>query len=56
MVIAVIAMRVMEVAIDHIIDVIAMRHSFMSTAGAVNMLDLMSFTGVCRRAAIGVVL
>ena len=36
-IIAVIAMRMMQMAINQIIDVVAMRHGFMTAAGAMDV-------------------
>ena len=50
MVIAVTVVRIMEVTIDQIIDMVAMRHCFMSAAGPMHMLCGMDGAFVPRRA------
>ena len=50
MVIAVTVMRIMEVTVDQIIDMVAMRHCFMSAAGPMHMLCGMYGAFVLRRA------
>jgi hypothetical protein len=51
-VITVIAMRMMKVAVDQIVDVIAMRHRFVSAARPVNMACIMGAAIVARRTLI----
>ena len=53
-IVAMIAMRVMQVAADAIIDVIAMRHRLVTAAGRVDMAGFMTGAAVIRGAAIGV--
>ena len=45
MIITVIAVRMVQVAIDEVIDVIAVRHFFMPAAGAVDMVLRMTAAG-----------
>ena len=54
MIIAMITMRMMKVAIDKIIDVIAMRHRFMSAARAMHVTRLVAAAAVVQRASIGI--
>lgn len=53
-VVAMVTVRVMQVSIDEIIDVVAVRDCFVSTARAVHVARLMAGTAVLRRTAIGV--
>jgi hypothetical protein len=53
-VVAVIAVRMMQVAIDEIIDVVRMRHGFMTARRAVNVARLMAATVVIRSALVGI--
>jgi hypothetical protein len=53
-VVAVVAMRMMQVAVDQIVDVITMRHRLMSAPGPVLVSRLMAFAAVLGRAAIWV--
>lgn len=53
-VVAVIAVGMMQLALDQIIDMIAVRDRFMTTAGSMNMLCLMARMAERRRAAIWV--
>jgi len=48
------AVRVMQVSVDQIVDVIAMRHRLVPTAGTVLVPSLMPGALVLRRAAIGI--
>jgi hypothetical protein len=54
MVIAMVAMRVMQVAVDEIIDVIPVRHGGMAAAWAMNVAGRMRAATVIRRAGRGV--
>jgi hypothetical protein len=47
MVIAMIAMRVMQVAVDQVIDVIAVGHGLVSAAWAMHVTGLMTSAAVC---------
>ena len=49
MVVAMISMRVMEVAIDEIIDMVAVRNRGVAAVRAVNMARLMAATAMVRR-------
>ena len=49
------AVRVMEVAADVVIDVIAVRNRFVAAARAVNMTRRMTAAGMVRGAALGIV-
>jgi hypothetical protein len=51
-IITVIAMRMMEVAVDQIVDVIAVRHRFVSAVRPVNMARIMGAAMVARRTLI----
>lgn len=51
MIVAVVAMRMMQVAVHQIIDVIAVRHRFVSTVRAVDVIFRMARANVLRRAA-----
>jgi hypothetical protein len=51
-IITVIAMRMMKVAVDQIVDVIAVRHRFVSAFRPVNMARIMGATMVARRTLI----
>jgi hypothetical protein len=53
-VIAVIAVRMVQVAIDEIIDVVPMRHGFVTARRAVNVARLMAATVVIRSALVGI--
>jgi hypothetical protein len=53
-VVAVVAMRVVEVAGDAIVDVIAVRHRFVAAARAVHMARLMPSATVVGGAAVGI--
>lgn len=44
------AVRVMEMPVDEIVDVVAMRHRFMAAAGAMLMTGLVTGAGMIRRA------
>jgi len=46
--------RVMEVAIDQVVDMVAVRHGLVSTAGAMNVPGRVSVAGMTRRASCGV--
>ena len=54
MVVAMVAMRMMQVSIDQIIDVIAMRHGFVSAARPMHVSGVMPRAAVLRRAGIGI--
>jgi predicted ATPase len=54
MIIAVCSVRVMQMAVDQIVHVIAMRHGFVAAAGTVNVIGWMSATVVARRARRGI--
>ncbi|MFA5901879.1 MAG: hypothetical protein WC829_22510 [Hyphomicrobium sp.] len=56
MVVAVIAVRMMEVAVDKIVDVIAVRHSLVTAARSVYVADLVPLALELRGAAIRVLL
>ena len=49
-----VAMRVMQVAIHQIVHVVTVRHSRMSTARSVQVIDRVCGAGVLRRAGLGV--
>ena len=49
-----VAVRVVQVSVDQVVDVVAVRHSFVSTAPAVHMPGLMAGAPVLGRTAIGV--
>jgi hypothetical protein len=55
MVVAVVSMRMMEVAADAVVDVIAVRDRLVAAAGAVDMAGLMTPAAMVRSAAVGVV-
>ena len=48
-VVAVVAVRVMEVPVDQVVDVVAVRHGLVPAAGAVGVGGVVSFAGVTRR-------
>jgi hypothetical protein len=54
-VVAVVAMRMMEVAADTVVDVIAVRNRLMAAAGDVDMARLMTAAAMVRGAAVRVV-
>ena len=54
MVVAVVPVRVVQVAVDEIVDVIAMRHRFVPATGAVFMARLVPAALMLGRAAVGV--
>ena len=54
MIITVITMRMMQVTIDKIIDMVAVRNGFVPTTGAVHVTFLVSAAFVAGRAAIGI--
>lgn len=54
MVVAVAAVGVMQVAIDQVIDVVAMRHRLVAATGAMNVAGLMGTAVVIRRATVRV--
>ena len=54
MIVTMIAVRMVQVTIHEIVDVIAVRHSLMSAIGTVYMRGLVTFASVVRRAAIRV--
>ncbi len=49
-----IAVRMVQVAVDKIIDVVPMRHGLMPAARAMHMLRLVTAAAVIRRALIGI--
>jgi hypothetical protein len=53
-VVAVVTVRVMQVAVHQVIDVIAVRHRLMAAAGAMLMRRVVGAAGVLRRAGAGV--
>jgi hypothetical protein len=53
-VVAVIAVRMMQVPVDEIVDVVAVRHRLVPAAGAVLVARLMPLAPVLGRAAVGV--
>jgi hypothetical protein len=55
MIVAVVSMRMMEVAADAVVDVIAVRDRLVAAAGAVDMAGLMTPAAMVRSAAVGVV-
>ncbi len=48
-VVTMVAVRVVQVAVDQVIDVIAMRHRLMAAAGTVDVILVMAATAVSRR-------
>ena len=54
MVVAVIAVRMMQMAVDEIVDMVAMRYRLVPASRTVLVARLMSGAPVLRRAAIGV--
>ena len=54
MVVAVVAVRVVQVAIDEVVNVVAMRHRFMTAAGAVNVPGFVAAAVVVGRAGVRV--
>ena len=54
MVVAVVAVRVVQVAIDEVVDVVAMRHRFVAAAGAVHVSRFVAAAVVFRRAGVRV--
>jgi hypothetical protein len=53
-VVAMVAMRVVQPAIDEVVDVVAMRHGFMPAAGTVDVACFVSTAVLTRRAAVRV--
>jgi hypothetical protein len=53
-VVAVVAMRMVQVPVDQKVDVIAVRHRLVAAPGPVLVSRLMAFATVLRRAALGV--
>jgi uncharacterized membrane protein HdeD (DUF308 family) len=53
-VVAVIAMRMVQVSVDEIIDVVAMRHGFVTARRAVDVGRIMAATAVTRRTLVGI--
>jgi hypothetical protein len=53
-IIAVIAMGMMQMTVDQVVDVVAMRHRLMSAAGAMDVARGMAGAAVIRRASIGI--
>jgi hypothetical protein len=53
-VVAVVAVRVVKMAGHSIVHMIAVRHRFVATAGAVDMVGLVPTAAVVRGAAVGV--
>ncbi|MDQ0032912.1 indole-3-glycerol phosphate synthase [Variovorax boronicumulans] len=54
MIIAMVPVWMMKVAVNQVVDVIAMRHGFMAAVGTVNMSRLMTRAAMVRRALIGI--
>ena len=54
MVVAVAAVRVVQMAGHSIVHMIAVRHGFVATTGAVDMAGVVPAAAVVRRAAVGV--
>ena len=50
MIVAVVAVLVVQAAVDDVVGVIAVRYGFMAATGAVNV----AFTGIDRMAAVGI--
>ena len=55
MIVAVIAMRVMEVAADAVVKVVAVGNCLVAAAGAMDMAGIMTAAAMIRGAAIGIV-
>jgi hypothetical protein len=53
-IVAVIAMRVMQVTVDEIVDVVAMRHGFVAAAWTMNVIGAVTAAAMVRRADGGV--
>jgi hypothetical protein len=53
-VVAVVAVRVVQMAVDQIVDVVAMRHCLVTASRAMLVPGLMPLAAVLRRAAVGV--
>jgi hypothetical protein len=53
-VVAMIPVRVVQVAVDEIVDVIAVLHCFVAAVRAVNVLDVMAGAAMVRRAGSGI--
>ncbi len=53
-IIAVIAMRVVQVPIDQVVEVIPMGHEFMTTAGTMQVLVVVSTAAMIRCARVGI--
>ena len=51
MVVAMVTVRVVQVSVDEIVDVVAMGHSLMSAVGAMNMAGVVPGAAVVRRAS-----
>ena len=51
MIVAVVAVRMVKMSVHEIVDVVAMRHRFVSTSTAVNMIGIVSAATMCRGAA-----
>lgn len=56
MVVAMVSVRVVQVTIDQIVNVVAMRNRLVSAAGTMDMVGLMARAAVNGRAAIGILL
>ena len=54
MIVAVIAMRMVQVAVDEIVDVVPMRYRFVTAARAMDVTRLMAATVVIRCALVGI--
>ena len=54
MVVAVIAVRVVEVAVDNVVDVIAVRDRLVATTGAVHVIFVVTSAAVSRCTTVGV--
>ena len=52
MIVAVVAMRMVQVAVDQVIDVVAMRDGLVSAARAMNVLGIMAAAIVVRRTSV----
>ena len=55
MVVAVVAMRMMEVAADAVIDMVGVRNRLVAAAGTMDMTGVVAAAAMVRRAAVGVV-
>jgi hypothetical protein len=55
-IVAVVAMRMMQVTFDQVVGVVAVRHGLVAAAGAMPMVRVMAAAAVVRRAADGIAL